>query len=275
VSAPVRIIFSVFVVAILTLFGWRVSNGAWTPANWTMLAISATACLLVFIRFVYIFTFSYALAAVANGALLWAARPSAAAALVGGAAIVYGLRMAWFLWTRTRSRSYVTRADAAAAADREIGAAGKLGLWFMCTWLLTFHLMAVWLATQRAELTAGVIAGAALMLTGTLLEGVADWQKQDRKRRWPDRCVTTGLFARSRHPNYLGEMMMQAGLMTVAVASATSAGDVAAGAIAPLYIFILMIFEARRVDDHQIARYGEDPAYVDYRRRSGSLLPKI
>ena len=257
------------------LFAWRVFQGAWSPVNWTMLAISATACLLVFVRFVYIFNFSYALCAICNGALIWVARPSGATALVGGAAILYGLRLLWFTWSRTRSHSYAPRVENVAAVDREMPAAGKAMLWFMCTWLLTFHLMALWLAAEMAELTTGIVVGAVVMLAGTALEGVADWQKQRSKQQAPDRFFAGGLFARSRHPNYLGEILMQVGLMIVAGASAAAVGDFMAGIVAPLYIFILMVSESRRVDDYQITRYGADPAYVAYRARSGSLLPKF
>jgi len=257
------------------LFAWRVFQGAWSPVNWTMLAIAATACLLVFVRFVYIFNFSYALCAICNGALIWVARPSGVTALVGGAAILYGLRLLWFTWSRTRSLSYAPRMQNVDVVDRDMPAAGKAMLWFMCTWLLTFHLMALWLAAEMAELSTGIVVGAVVMLIGTVLEGVADRQKQRSKQRAPDRFVVAGLFARTRHPNYLGEILMQVGLMIVAAASTTTFGAFVAGIVSPLYIFILMISESRRVDDYQITRYGGDPAYVEYRERSGSLLPKF
>lgn len=270
----IRIIFSTFGLVMIGVFIWRLVHGAWSPVNWTMLAIASTACLLVFVRFVYIFNFSYALCAILNGALIWVARPSIATALIGMAAILYGLRLFWFTWSRTRSHSYAPRMQNVAAVDREMPAPGKVILWFTCTWLMTFHLMSMWLAAEQARLSLGIVIGVAIMCAGTVLEGVADWQKQRRKRIEPDRFVTDGLFARSRHPNYLGEILVQAGLMTIAFVSAAKLDDLLAGIVAPLYIFILMVSEARRVDEYQIMRYGADPEYIDYRGRSGSLLPK-
>jgi steroid 5-alpha reductase family enzyme len=271
----IRMVFSACALVMLIVFGWRVSQGTWSPVNWTMLAISATACLLVFVRFVFIFNFSYAVCAIFNGTLIWIARPGPATALIGGAAIIYGLRLFWFTWARTRSESYASRMQNVAVVDKEMPAPAKLILWFMCSWLMTFHLMALWLAAGRAELSAGIVVGAAMMLTGTLLEGIADWQKQRGKRSAPDRFVVNGLFARWRHPNYLGEILVQAGLMVVAVTCAVTFDDFLAGVISPLYIFILMISESRRVDDYQASRYGTDPVWVDYRDRSGSLFPKL
>jgi steroid 5-alpha reductase family enzyme len=135
--------------------------------------------------------------------------------------------------------------------------------------------MALWLVTDRNELSGGILAGGALMLAGTLLEGVADWQKQRSKQNAPDRFYAEGLFTRARHPNYLGEILVQTGLICVAAACAVTLDDFLAGIISPAYIFILMVSEARRVDDYQASRYGSDPAYVAYRERSGSLLPKL
>ena len=169
-GSRIRMIFSMFGLIMIGLFAWRVYQGVWSPVNWTMLAIAATAGLLVFVRFVYIFNFSYALCAIGNGALIWVARPSGATALVGGAAILYGLRLLWFTWSRTRSRSYAPRMQNVDTADRDMPAVGKVMLWFTCTWLLTFHLMAMWLAAEMAELTIGVVVGAAVMLAGTVLE---------------------------------------------------------------------------------------------------------
>jgi steroid 5-alpha reductase family enzyme len=140
---------------------------------------------------------------------------------------------------------------------------------------MTFHLMALWLAAGSTELSVGIVAGAGIMLVGTLIEGIADWQKQRSKQAAPEQFVANGLFARWRHPNYLGEILMQVGLMTIAVSCAATVDDFIAGIISPLYIFILMISESRRVDDYQASRYGNDPVWVEYRARSGSLFPRI
>ena len=271
----IRAVFSTCALVMLVIFGWRVSQGTWSPVNWTMLAISATACLLVFVRFVYIFNFSYALCAILNGTLIWIARPSPATALIGGVAVLYGLRLFWFTWARTRSDSYASRMENVAAVDKEMPVPAKAILWFMCTWLMTFHLMALWLAAGSTELSVGIVAGATIMLVGTLIEGIADWQNQRSKQAAKDQFVANGLFARWRHPNYLGEVLLQVGLMTIAVSCAATVGDFIAGIIAPLYIFILMISESRRVDDYQASRYGNDPVWVEYRARSGSLFPKF
>lgn len=273
-GAKIRIVFSVFALVMMALFGYGAVIGAWALVNWGMLAVAFVCCLLVFIRFVYIFNFSYALCAVFNGALIWAARPSAASALIGGAAILYGLRLFAFSWSRTRSESYAGRVQNIVKADEEMPTPAKILLYVMVTWLMTFHLMAAWFVADAAQLSPGVITGGIVMLAATLLEGVADWQKQQSKSRAPDAYIATGVFSRWRHPNYLGEIGLQVGLMIAGLSVITGIVDAMAVVIAPLYITILMISESQRVDDYQVTRYGSDPVWRKYRERSGSLFPR-
>ena len=150
----------------------------------------------------------------------------------------------------------------------------KILLYVMVTWLMTFHLMAAWFVADAAMLSPGVITGGIVMLAGTLLEGVADWQKQQSKQRAPDAYIVTGVFSRWRHPNYLGEIGLQVGLMIAGLSVITGVVDATIVVIAPLYITLLMISESQRVDEYQVTRYGSDPVWREYRERSGSLFPR-
>jgi steroid 5-alpha reductase family enzyme len=280
-GAKIRTIFSVFALIMMALFGYGAAVGAWSMVNWGMLAVAFICCLLIFVRFVYVFNFSYALCAIFNGALIWATRPSAASALIGGAAILYGLRLFAFSWSRTHSESYAGHMSNIVQADQSMPTPAKILLYVMVTWLMTFHLMSAWLVAAAAVLTPGIIIGGIIMLAGTLLEGVADWQKQQAKNRAPDTWVATGVFSRWRHPNYLGEIGLQIGLMVAGLSAITSTTPVITGfvdvimvVIAPLYITILMISESQRGDDSQLTRYGADPAWREYRECSGSLFPR-
>ncbi len=277
----IQIIFSVYGLAMLGLLAWRVYTGAWTTLNWAMLIVALVCCLLVFVRFVYIFNFSYALSAAINGLLIavWLNTPSAW--LIGGAAAIYGLRLLWFTWARQNSASYAPRVAAINQADDAMPAPAKISLWVMCGMLLTFHLMAAAFAGAQtafagaqATPSLGVIVGAAIMLAGTVIEGVADWQKQRGKQQDAGQLVTSGLFRRWRHPNYAGEIMLQLGLVVAGLASVMTAGDALMVVISPSYIVLLMIAEARRVDVAQELHYGAGDDYKHWRTNSGSLLPK-
>jgi len=274
-TPTIRFIFAVFALVICGLFVWRLSTGVWTLLNWGMLLVAAICCASAFVRFVYVFNFGYALCVMLNGMLIGFTRPSLATILVAGVAILYGLRLFAFTWMRYRSDSYAAKAANAAREDQNMPVPVKLSIWFMMTSLMTFHLMALWFVAERGVLSPGVAVGALTMLAGVLLEAIADRQKQRSKAQSPDRFVTIGLFKRWRHPNYVGEILFQVGLIVAGVASIATTGNAITAVVAPLYIVILMVAEAHRLDLVQKAHYAEDTAYQDYRQQSGSLFPRL
>jgi steroid 5-alpha reductase family enzyme len=85
--------------------------------------------------------------------------------------------------------------------------------------------------------------------------------------------VTNGLYRRIRHPNYVGEMIFQVGLMLACVGSAQTWLEYAACLLGPGYIVILMYYAGIEADEQQQHRYGADPAYGEYRQRSGAFFP--
>jgi steroid 5-alpha reductase family enzyme len=119
------------------------------------------------------------------------------------------------------------------------------------------------------------IAGAAVWLVGFLVEAVADAQKaafraKDENR---GRFVASGLWRYSRHPNYFGEMLVWWGLFVYAVP--VLHGAAFAVVVGPVFITLLLLFVSgippleRSADE----KYGSDPAYGDYRRRTSILVP--
>ena len=174
----IQIIYQVCGLVMLVLLGVWVSNGTWSATNYWMLGIAAVSCLLVFVRFLYVFNYSYALAAMLNGALLMITQPSSTTALLGGAAVLYGARLFLFSWSRQHHASYAPRMANVIKADEAMPEPIKLALWVNTSMLLTFHLMAVYFAALRPGLTAGIVAGGVIMILGTLIEGLADRQKQ-------------------------------------------------------------------------------------------------
>ena len=271
----IRKIFSVFALAMLGILIARIYADAWTPLNWVMLGVSATVCLLVFRCFVYIFNFSYALACLINGAVAAVAGQTLAGYLLGGAMAAYGARLLWFTWSRTRSESYAARVENVRREDAKLPQPVKVALWVQCTLLYTFHLFAVYIVALSGDLSAGVIAGAVIIVAGIVIEAVADAQKQAAKAENPDTFVTTGLFARWRHPNYIGEIVVQAGLILAGVsAAAATLGTLAAVVVSPLYIILLMLSECLRADDAMELRYGDREDFRAYKDNSGSFLPQ-
>jgi steroid 5-alpha reductase family enzyme len=272
----IRKIFSLFVVVMIALFVMRLRADIWTLPNWVMLGAGMLACVLVFRSFVYVFNFSYGLASMLNGAFLAAWFANAPAILLGGAMFIYGLRLFLFTWFRVHSDSYAFRVKISADADAKLPVAIKWALLLQCGFLYCFHLFGVYFAGEVATLSTSVIIAVVMILTGTLIEGLADAQKQKAKAIAPDVYVTSGLFSRWRHPNYVGEILVQIGLLIAGIgAVATGWGNYAAVIVAPLYVILLMISECGRSDAYLELRFGDKAEFRQYKDNSGAFLPRI
>ena len=106
-------------------------------------------------------------------------------------------------------------------------------------------------------------AGIAVMLTGAVIEALADHQKAVFHQGDGDqpKVLDTGLWGWSRHPNYFGDSAVWDGAWLAAAASAPGAWTVPA----PVAMSYLLIFAtgAKRTE----ACMQERPGYRDYQQR--------
>jgi steroid 5-alpha reductase family enzyme len=141
----------------------------------------------------------------------------------------WALRLGWHILRRHRGE------DARYRAMREAhGAAfGPKSLWMifwlqaLIQWLASSPALTVALAVPPLWLSGGSMLAAtlfalacALFVIGFALEAWADWRMERFKADPANRgkLLMTGLHARIRHPNYLGEIILQAGLGLMAFA---------------------------------------------------------
>jgi steroid 5-alpha reductase family enzyme len=119
------------------------------------------------------------------------------------------------------------------------------------------------------------VAGAVVWLVGLVVEAVADAQKSAFRAKDENRgrFVASGLWRYSRHPNYFGELLVWWGLFVYAIPFLHGAAF--AVVIGPVFITMLLLFVSgiplleRSADE----KYGGDPAYGDYKRRTSILVP--
>jgi steroid 5-alpha reductase family enzyme len=119
------------------------------------------------------------------------------------------------------------------------------------------------------------LAGATIWAVGLVIESVADAQKSAFKARDENRgrFISSGLWRYSRHPNYFGEMLVWWGLFVYSVPFL--GGAAFAVVIGPLFITLLLLFVSgiplleRTADE----KYGDDPAYREYKRATSILVP--
>ncbi len=114
-------------------------------------------------------------------------------------------------------------------------------------------------------------AAAALVAAGGIaLEAVADLQLRRflRRRRDPAEVLAEGLWARSRHPNYLGEILFWWGLFLFGLAAAPRWAWTVVGPLAITALFVLV--SVPWMDRRMLARH---PAFAERLRTTPALVP--
>jgi protein-S-isoprenylcysteine O-methyltransferase Ste14 len=130
-----------------------------------------------------------------------------------------------------------------------------LGLYWVAPWLLI---------SSGAEAPGWIIGlSVTLCAFGTLLHYGADAQKHFVLRARPG-LITDGFFARTRNPNYLGEILLYAGFATLSMHWAPW--------LINAFYWVVVFVPNMRKKDLSMSRYPEWDAYV---ARTGLLLPKL
>lgn len=119
--------------------------------------------------------------------------------------------------------------------------------------------------------------GILIWLVGLIIETIGDYQKTvfinnpENKGKW----VNTGLWKYSRHPNYLGEILVWIGVYLFILPSLNS-GEALIGLISPIFITVLLLFISGvpLLEKSANKKWGNDPDYLSYKNDTGTLLPK-
>jgi steroid 5-alpha reductase family enzyme len=135
-----------------------------------------------------------------------------------------------------------------------------LGLYWVAPWLLISGV----LGPAHGEPAVALLAFAvALHTVGLAVMIGADAQKHFTLRERSG-LITGGLFARTRHPNYLGEMMIYASYALIVrhwIPWAILA-----------WVWGMVFYPNMRLIEASIARY---PGFAEWKRRTGMVLPSL
>lgn len=203
--------------------------------------------------------------------LLGGGEPSRRGILVTGLVAAWALRLGIHLWKRNRGHGEDPRY--AAMRERHGDRFGGVSL-FTVFWLQAVILWVVALpifggVTGSGPLGAWDVAGAVLVLSGLIVEAVADAQlarfRADPVNR--GRVLDTGLWRYSRHPNYFGDAVLWWGFFLLSV-----------GAGAPWTVPgpLLMTFLLLKVSGVALLErtlVSGRPGYAEYVRRTSAFVP--
>lgn len=155
-----------------------------------------------------------------------------------------------------------------------IGAWTLQGLWV--TFTMAAALAGI-TSAKREPIGALALFGALIWLTGFLLEAIADHQKSAFKKDPENRdsFIRSGLWSISRHPNYLGEIILWVGVSIVAIP--VLQGWQWAMVSSPFFVALLLIRVSgiplleKKADE----KWGGQSDYEFYKKNTAVLVPKL
>lgn len=220
-------------------------------------------------------------ALVTVGLLIAVLPASPRAWLLTAMVVAWGVRLSVFLFVRVRAHGSDGRFD-----DIKGNPLAFLRVWIMQGLWVAVTASAAWVGIT-AEPGAGasgvpgvdgwMIAGAIIWLGGLVLEIVADAQKAAFRRdpSHDGRFIQSGVWAWSRHPNYLGEILVWIGVAVVALPVAVGWQWVTL--VSPVFVFLLLtrVSGIPLLEKRADARWGDDPDYVAYKARTPVLVPGL
>ena len=170
--------------------------------------------------------------------------------------------------------------------DERFDKAKKKFFWFLQYWMgqaawVVFtagaSILAI-LSPVEAELEVIAFIGIFLWWSGFLIEVISDYQKRKFRETSDPKTefISTGLWGRSRHPNYFGEITLWVGMAVISLSSLSGVEYVTA-IVSPVFVYFLLIkLEGvpmlERIADE---RYGELSDYQEYKANTPVLMMKI
>ena len=192
--------------------------------------------------------------------------------VVAGCVILWAVRLGSFLFLRIKKDG----------EDKRFRAIKPSFTRFFMTWTLqgTWVSMCLLCVLTAISSDSGIVVnslfciGLFLFVLGLVMEVVADSQKSkfrsDPKNK--DLFITTGLWARSRHPNYLGELTLWVGIALMSLSSLSGLEYLTL--ISPVFIYVLLVYISgvRMLEDSGRKKWGHLESYKNYINRTPKLF---
>ncbi|MDX9992399.1 MAG: DUF1295 domain-containing protein [Anaerolineales bacterium] len=199
----------------------------------------------------------------------------ARAYLLGAMVIVWAARLGPFLFRRIQKAGKDDRFD-----ELKPSFIRFLNIWTIQGLWLTLTAAAAWVAitsATRVPLDIFALFGFLVWAFGLGLEVVADTQKS-RFNADPankGKFIRTGLWARSRHPNYFGEILLWLGVAIVAIP--VLRGWQWAAMISPFFVTLLLtrVSGVPLLERKADKKWGGQKDYEAYKKNTPVLIPRL
>tara|TARA_B110001452_G_scaffold88423_2_gene72410 strand:+ start:15811 stop:16707 length:897 start_codon:yes stop_codon:yes gene_type:complete len=211
---------------------------------------------------------------------LWAGSqselPSLRELIVSLLVVIWSLRLSGFLYLRIHRTGKDGRFDQLKTSPIRFLVPWTLqGLWVFLTMIAVIVINTQADSAPDLEIWDGV--GLLIWILGFGIEAVADYQKtvfnseSNNQGKW----IESGLWSYSRHPNYLGEILLWTGIAFFGISCFTGLERVAW--VSPIFIYILLtkISGIPILDKRALEKWGDDIEYQKYRDNTPALIPRL
>ena len=191
--------------------------------------------------------------------------------LIVFAVLIWAIRLGNFLFKRVLKDGQDKR-----FSEIKINPSSFFAAWTTQGLWVAICALSAWtaIASQRVELPI-VLIGFSIFLLGFVIEVVADKQKTDFRSlaHNQDAFITTGLWSKSRHPNYFGEIVLWIGIAIIAFPVIEGWQYVAL--ISPIFVIFLltMVSGVNLLERQGMQKWGHEEDYLNYLKRTSSLIP--
>ncbi|MDO7542319.1 MAG: DUF1295 domain-containing protein [Flavobacteriaceae bacterium] len=194
--------------------------------------------------------------------------------VLGSLILLWAIRLSSFLFMRVKKVGKDSRFDKIKTNFTRFMLAWTLqGFWvFMCT------LPAITaIASESKEVDYFLIGGASLWVFGFLVEVISDRQKskfnQDPKNK--GKFISSGFWALSRHPNYVGEVLLWTGIAVISLP--TFSGWQYLALISPVFTYLLLtrVSGVNFLEASADKKWGTDKDYIEYKKKTSVFFPFI
>jgi steroid 5-alpha reductase family enzyme len=212
---------------------------------------------------------------VALGAVVAASEPTGAQVLIAIMIFIWAGRLGSFLFRRIHAAGGDQRFDQIKVSSSRFFVAWTLqGTWVVMT---SCAAVTAVLSLEQPPLGPVYVVGAAMWVAGFAIEVIADRQKS-RFREDPANAgqfINVGLWARSRHPNYFGEILLWAGIATMATPYLSGSQWIVL--LSPFFVYGLLtrISGIPTLAKRGQQLWGDDPAYQGYLSNTPRLFPRL
>lgn len=202
--------------------------------------------------------------------------PSTRQKVNSGMVMIWAIRLGTFLFSRVLREGKDSRFDVVKNKPGLFWIYWTIqGVWILSTLSPTLIVNSKKVADDK--ITTQDYAGWGLWIAGFLLEVIADYQKTQFRHN-PENAgkwISSGLWSVSRHPNYLGEILMWLGLYVSS--SSVLRGWEHLSVVSPV-LLTLLITRLSGIPPLEAAgrrRWGGDPGYQAYLSNTAKLIPFI